>query len=337
MVHAAEVEVSSKTDDMTEADATEADSSTGEAEPTKAKVKAPEPVSLAALFRYADAKDAMLLAAGTIAIMISGANQPLQLVVFGRLLDSFNDLDIDEAVAKINFFAACYAVLGVQQMITQSVQSACLSAAAARQTRRIRGLYFSSLARQPMSYADTNDCGALASGVLEATTIMAAGMGDELAKVAQTLLQFAIGLTVALVLSWRLALVSATGIPVLGFIVAVANKVRVEAYARLYALQQAFTLTRILRVGLRPFDARRLLRPRLRLLLRARGHRGCAYPQRIRARASRHRELRRQPARRVQAGHPHGARARRARGHDGADHVPALRLRAVVRLVTRGQ
>merc|ERR1719399_1144452 len=53
-------------------------------------------------------------------------------------------------------------------------------------------------------------------------------MGDELAKVAQTLLQFAIGLTVALVLSWRLALVSATGIPVLGFIVAVANK----AYAR---------------------------------------------------------------------------------------------------------
>ena len=68
----------------------------------------------------------------------------------------------------------------------------------------------------------------LASGVLEATTVMAAGMGDELAKVAQTLLQFAIGLTVALVLSWRLALVSATGIPVLGFIVAVANK----AYAR---------------------------------------------------------------------------------------------------------
>tara|TARA_B100000795_G_scaffold4376_1_gene3079 strand:+ start:94 stop:2181 length:2088 start_codon:yes stop_codon:yes gene_type:complete len=227
-----EVEISSKTDDITEAgteaDATEVDSSTAEAETAKAKVKGPEPVSLAALFRYADAKDAMLLAAGTIAIMISGANQPLQLVVFGRLLDSFNDLDKDEAVAKINFFAACYAVLGVQQMITQSVQSACLSASAARQTKRIRGLYFSSLARQPMSYADANDCGALASGVLEATTIMAAGMGDELAKVAQTLLQFAIGLTVALVLSWRLALVSATGIPVLGFIVTVANK----AYAR---------------------------------------------------------------------------------------------------------
>merc|ERR1719399_1533478 len=53
-------------------------------------------------------------------------------------------------------------------------------------------------------------------------------MGDELAKVAQTLLQFAIGLTVALVLSWRLALLSATGIPILGFIVAIANK----AYAR---------------------------------------------------------------------------------------------------------
>ena len=224
------IEVDVKADDVTEAgtegDATEGGSSTGES--AKAKEKGPEPVSLAALFRYADAKDAMLLAVATIAIMISGANQPLQLVVFGRLLDSFNDLDVDEAVEKINFFAACYAILGVQQMVTQSLQSACLSASAARQTRRIRSLYFSSLARQPMSQADASDCGALASGVLEATTVMAAGMGDDLAKVAQTLLQFAIGLTVALVLSWRLALVSATGIPVLGFIVAVANK----TYAR---------------------------------------------------------------------------------------------------------
>jgi len=226
------IEVEVKADDVTEAgtegDATEGGSSSAAAESAKAKEKGPEPVSLAALFRYADAKDAMLLAVATIAIMISGANQPLQLVVFGRLLDSFNDLDLDEAVEKINFFAACYAILGAQQMVTQSLQSACLSASAARQTRRIRSLYFSSLARQPMSQADASDCGALASGVLEATTVMAAGMGDELAKVAQTLLQFAIGLTVALVLSWRLALVSATGIPVLGFIVAVANK----AYAR---------------------------------------------------------------------------------------------------------
>ena len=226
------IEVEVKADDVTEAgtegDATEGGSSSAAGESAKAKEKGPEPVSLAALFRYADAKDAVLLAVATIAIMISGANQPLQLVVFGRLLDSFNDLDLDEAVEKINFFAACYAILGAQQMVTQSLQSACLSASAARQTRRIRSLYFSSLARQPMSQADASDCGALASGVLEATTVMAAGMGDELAKVAQTLLQFAIGLTVALVLSWRLALVSATGIPVLGFIVAVANK----AYAR---------------------------------------------------------------------------------------------------------
>ena len=142
-----------------------------------------------------------------------GRIQPLQLVVFGRLLDSFNDLDKDEAIEKINFFAACYAVLGVQQMITQSLQSACLAASAARQSRRIRSLYFSSLARQPMSFADANDCGALASGVLEATTVMAVGMGDELAKVGQTLLAFFIGLSVALALSWRLAVRRASPLP----------------------------------------------------------------------------------------------------------------------------
>lgn len=175
-------------------------------------LKAEAPVGLRSLFRYADRVDALLLGTGLVAIVISGANQPLQLLVFGRLLDSFNDLDTDEAVEKINFFAACYAALGVQQMVTQSLQSACLSASAARQSKRIRSLYFSSLARAPMAHADAHDYGALASGVLESTTVMAAGMGDELAKIGQTLLAFAIGLSVALALSWRLAVRSTSAI-----------------------------------------------------------------------------------------------------------------------------
>ena len=194
----------------------------------KEKPDAPPPVGLRSLFRYADRVDAGLLVTGFVAVCISGANQPLQLVVFGRLLDSFNDLDKDEAIEKINFFAGCYALLGVQQIITNSLQSSCFSAAAARQTRRIRHLYFSNLARQPMAFADANDCGALASGVLESTNILAAGIGDELAKVLQSLLAFAIGMGVALGLAWRLALLTAAGIPLLGGIVAVAQK----AYTR---------------------------------------------------------------------------------------------------------
>ena len=182
-----------------------------------------EAVSLRKLYRYATSGDLALLAAGTCAVVVSGANQPLQLVVFGGLLDSFNDESTSSVKNRILFFAAMYAALGVQQMITNSLQSAAYAKVAARQARRIRELYFQSLMNKPMAFVDTEGGGQLASSVLEATSVMAVGMGDDLAKLLQQLLAFVFGLGTALFYSWRLALVSAAVVPFLGFVVAIAN------------------------------------------------------------------------------------------------------------------
>ena len=57
--------------------------------PDASSTKSPS-VSLRTLFRYSDTKDCVLLAIGTLTVIISGANQPLQLVVFGQLMNSFN-------------------------------------------------------------------------------------------------------------------------------------------------------------------------------------------------------------------------------------------------------
>lgn len=141
--------------------------------------------SFRGLYRFADRRDAGLLVLGSLMVFISGANTPLQLVVFGRLLDSFNAADTSDVKERVHFYAMWYALLGVQQVITNSVQTSCFAAVAARQARQMRQAYFRALARRPMAFFDAQDAGALASSVMVKTTDVQNGLGDDLVKLAQ--------------------------------------------------------------------------------------------------------------------------------------------------------
>ena len=76
------------------------------------------------ILRYASWKDVAMYAAAFVTVMISGLNQPAQLIIFGNLLDSFNTADTAEAVRLVHFFALMYAVVGIQQLITITLQTA---------------------------------------------------------------------------------------------------------------------------------------------------------------------------------------------------------------------
>jgi len=184
--------------------------------------------SFCSLYRYANCRDWALMVLGLLAVLASGANQPAQLYVFGRILDDFNSAVREEVQAKINFFALCYALLGLQIFVTTAVQASCFSAVAATQIRRIREKYFAALLRRPPNFVDAQGGGALATSVLEATTVIGAGMGDDLAVCLQRVLAFLIGLGLAAYTSWKLTLVVLVGIPALGGTVALANR----AFAR---------------------------------------------------------------------------------------------------------
>merc|ERR1719486_592248 len=152
-------------------------------------------------------------------LIVSAANQPLQLIVFGSILDSFNSADRDEVRGRINFFALCYTVLGVQQIITVSLQLSLLSASAARQVQRMRTALYTSLVHRPLTFYDGKDSGALAASVLESTSTIAAGIGDELSEAIQRVLAFLVGIAAALYYAWQLALVVSVAIPLIMVVV----------------------------------------------------------------------------------------------------------------------
>lgn len=186
--------------------------------------------SLRGLYRYADLTDAMLLLVGTLAVIAGATNQPLQLIVFGRLMDSFNLSNKDEVRDRVHLMAGLYACLGVMQVVTNSIHVTCYSKVAARQARRIRLAYFRALARKPMSFFDApgQDAGALASSVMDKALTVQIGLGDDLAKLLLQTVQFATSLTTALYFVWPLALVSLGAVPCLSVVVGFAN----AAYAR---------------------------------------------------------------------------------------------------------
>jgi hypothetical protein len=79
-------------------------------------VSSPAPLSsFSELLAYADYRDITMMVLGIAAAILSGVNQPAQLIVFGSLLNSFNNGG--DGLDKVNFLAAMYLALACQVFI----------------------------------------------------------------------------------------------------------------------------------------------------------------------------------------------------------------------------
>ena len=220
-------EKSTKTVDVTIVDDAKAPPNDSKAPSKESKERLP---SVRAMYRFADGYDALLLTIGSIAVVASGCNQPLQLVVFGQLMNSFNLTTKAAVKDRVHMLAGLYASLGLMQIVTNSIQTSCFAAVAARQAKRIRLAHFKALARKPLAYFDQpgQDAGALASSVMDKSLQVQTGLGDDLVQLLVRILQFVFGVGAAMYFCWPLALVSFGAVPLLAMVVAVAN----TAYAR---------------------------------------------------------------------------------------------------------
>ena len=164
--------------------------------------------------------------AAALAVMISGLNQPAQLIIFGNLLDSFNTADTAEAVRLVHFFALMYAVVGIQQLITITLQTALATRVAAAQARRCREKYFAAVLSRPISWFDQSDQGAVGASVLESTLAIQDGLGEKLTTALQGVFAFVFGLAVSLYYAWSLALVSVGALPIVVVLLGLASRSR---------------------------------------------------------------------------------------------------------------
>ena len=181
-----------------------------------------EMATMSELLSHADGKDKIAMFVGIGAAILSGANQPAQLVVFGTLLNTFNGAGDDDMFEQIRFLSLMYLILACQMFICQFLQTSCLVYAASRQIKRLRELYFATLLSQNVAYFDEVNQGEIATSVIESTIIIQDGMSEKLAIGIQSAAAFVAGFCVALYYTWQLTLLLLAVVPVMITIVACA-------------------------------------------------------------------------------------------------------------------
>ena len=180
--------------------------------------------SMCELFCVADSQDKMYIGVAFFMAFLSGCNQPAQLIIFGSILTAFNGATAADSIKLVSLLAGLYAVMGFQMFLSSFAQTALMSAAAGKQTKRLRELYFKSLLRQPVTYFDSNDQGALATSVMERTLIFQDGIGEKLALGVQFFVAFIAGLIVALYYVYKLALLMMGVVPIMAVLIGIITK-----------------------------------------------------------------------------------------------------------------
>ncbi|KAI8865498.1 hypothetical protein GQ42DRAFT_151728, partial [Ramicandelaber brevisporus] len=205
----------------------------------KAASNLPRPVSIPQLFRFATMQDRLFMLLGAVCAVGVGAAQPLMIIVFGNILDSFIMHDIykqsghdDLAIASINdaIRTRCltFAMIGIGSLILSFGVFSAFSIAADRQCRRIRELYYQAILRQEMGWFDDVASGELTTRISGDVNLINEGIAEKIGFIFQNLTQFIGGFIVAFVYSWRLTLVLMCALPLLALGGALMSKMMSE-------------------------------------------------------------------------------------------------------------
>ena len=166
--------------------------------------------SLSQLFQFADKTDKWLMFGGTIGAMLTGVSQPLQIVLFGDIINAFNPtgtFDDDAFRTSINNVVINFVIVGSVVFVAGFAQIACWSIAASRQAKRLRHAYASAILRQEVGWFDVNEPMQLATRVADTTLIIQEGMGRKVGDGINFSTMALSAIIIAFVKGWELALV----------------------------------------------------------------------------------------------------------------------------------
>ncbi|KAJ1558809.1 Multidrug resistance protein 1 [Nowakowskiella sp. JEL0078] len=225
----------------------------------EAEKKEPEPsIPFIQLWRFANARDIIMIIAATFFSMGIGALMPVSITVLGRFLDSassgfagvssFPDLKDPNVVAHLtkaelayfmSLLGTCpdgvtykikldldtlygiiltFVYFGVAIFVAGYFSQMFWVLTGENQTKEIRQRYVHAILRQDQSWFDKNEEGSLATRLAQDTQLIQDGISEKAGLTIQSLAGFIAGMIVAFVKGWKLSLVLLAAIPILGVV-----------------------------------------------------------------------------------------------------------------------
>ncbi|KAK4492667.1 hypothetical protein RD792_003487 [Penstemon davidsonii] len=172
-------------------------------------------VPLSRLFRL-NKPEALVLVAGALSAILNGAIVP----VFGILLSIIIKTFFEPATLRQDskFWALMFVVLGAVSLVAYPLRTYFFGVAGCRLIRRIRMMCFEKVVRMEVGWFDEpeNSSGVIGARLSADAATIRALVGDALAQLVQDISSATIGLALAFIASWQLALIVLAMVPLIG-------------------------------------------------------------------------------------------------------------------------
>ncbi|KAI9187809.1 hypothetical protein H9P43_002200 [Blastocladiella emersonii ATCC 22665] len=203
----------------------------------------PQLVPFLDLFRYADGRDRAMMAVGLVGAAAYGCIQPLFSVMIGSMSQPFLDyelarqsaraaaagsidLDLELAKSKLrnDLMPAIWLFvgLGFASLVASYLMQSMWTYSGERQARRLRRLFLASALRQDMAWFDKHSPGSLTTQLTSDAILFQEGTSEKVGIALSAMVQFASGVIIALITSWKITLAILACVP---FVFASAIKV----------------------------------------------------------------------------------------------------------------
>uniref|UniRef100_A0A669C0S6 Bile salt export pump n=1 Tax=Oreochromis niloticus TaxID=8128 RepID=A0A669C0S6_ORENI len=189
------------------------------------------------LFRFATCKDIQMMVVGCVCALLHGSAQPLMLLVFGLLTDTFIEYDIEllDIEYEMMMFAFYYVGIGAAVFLLGYLQISLWVTAAAKQIQLIRKLYFSKVMRMEIGWFDCTSVGELNTRMSDDINKINDAIADQVSIFVQRFTTFVCGFCVGFVKGWKLTLVIIAASPLIGVgagLMALLTGMELQAYAK---------------------------------------------------------------------------------------------------------
>ncbi|CAB1327876.1 unnamed protein product [Coregonus sp. 'balchen'] len=163
------------------------------------------------LFRFATCRETLMMVGGSVCAFLHGSAQPLMLLVFGMLTDTFIEYDI-ELQELLDPRKEC--INNTIQWKNQSISLWVTSAA--RQIQVIRKMYFRKVMRMEIGWFDCNSTGELNTRMSDDINKINDAIADQVSIFIQRFTTFVCGFAMGFVKGWKLTLVIIAASPLIG-------------------------------------------------------------------------------------------------------------------------
>ncbi|KAL3465727.1 P-loop containing nucleoside triphosphate hydrolase protein [Aspergillus heterothallicus] len=172
------------------------------------------------VWKYSTVQGHLIRACGLLASIACGAAFPLMNIVFGTLIDNFNDweaglLSASEFRSRVSKNALWFTYLFIALFVFSSTNSACLRFTATQSVKSLRRDFLRSILRQEIGYFDSSCLpGTVATLLSSNADLIEISMGEKLGLAVEGLAQLVAAFVVAFTRQWKLTLVVAATLPI---------------------------------------------------------------------------------------------------------------------------